>query len=265
MSPGSGSPTAIRALPAAPAGGARCPLPAPQTGPADRSLPSRSEVPPEPGHEAGRTSSRRVGVAQPRGWDRKGRGSAPRQPNTSWLAHLWPANRGREHQPQALPWGARSPPLSEAGACPAGGLWGGSAQTSHTTHTHTTRLGHRAPGGRSEATRTHGARRGCGQRASSRGVAQGPAPGLPGTRWVVRRAGLLRPHRSAPGRGQPCSAGPSASLSLLGDSSSGLSGRCRSRKLVMSRAMASTSLWWPMTALWVRGWEKPVEKRSTTT
>lgn len=60
--------------------------------------------------------------------------------------------------------------------------------------------------------------------------------------------------------------GPSASLSLLSelDNSEGLSRRCSSRKPVMSLATASTSLRWPMMALWVSGWEKPVTNRSTT-
>lgn len=140
---------------------------------------------------------------------------------------VWPASVGGGNTSRPSPFRGWS--------TPAGGLWGGSAQTSHATHAHTTRLG--------------------------------PRRGLPGTRWVVEAGWLLRPIGSTLGRrvGQPCSAGPSASLSLLGDSSSGLSGRCSSRKLAMSLAMASTSLWRPMTALWVRGWEKPVEKRSTTT
>lgn len=220
MSPGSCSPWAIQALPTAPA--RRCSVPSsvgathflPHKGAQltgllrfQRSciwlLRARSRL--ETVHEAGRTSSRQGGFAGAEGTGQAGGDLPQDSPAPSWLVQdrlksggdlgaEFPRDRVanlsgcRNTSLRPCPGEPAPPPLSEAGAHPAGQLWGGSAQTRprHPPHSrpHCPGWGRLAPGGRSEATPSPGAlepSRGSTQRAAaSSRSGPGPCPGAAG-------------------------------------------------------------------------------------
>lgn len=96
----------------------------------------------------------------------------------------------------------------------------------------------------------------------------GPCPAL--SRWNPLRQApalpvLMGTPTSPSGGGTPAPASPRSS-----SRAPPTLGVCCDGQGAQAAALASPSpvlahLWWPMMALWVRGCEKPVEKRSTTT